>query len=222
MLNCTRGEGAALPSSSSPKPPFPPNTASRSVSAAAGAGCSVLDIGNIPGTSKKPSLLGLAAVVLGTGLAFGYTLLSSLDLRCNLDAAHSLSLWVEDLRSARASPASGSSEPAGESCCSDRADILVPSVARVEIDGSLFLLSNPRLRPREFLFLWVALTCSLGSSSAKESDGDDALASVTGLPGVFSHSPSLSTRLLISVDGRFLDGCSTIELMLPALSERCG
>ena len=37
----------------------------------------------------------------------------------------------------------------------------------------------------------------------------------------FSHAPSLSTGLPISMEDRFLGACSTIAAMLPALRERC-
>lgn len=38
---------------------------------------------------------------------------------------------------------------------------------------------------------------------------------------IFNQAPSLSTRLLISIEDRFLGTCSIMEAMLPALSERC-
>jgi len=37
---------------------------------------------------------------------------------------------------------------------------------------------------------------------------------------LFNQAPSLSTRLLISTEERFRGACSTIDAMLPALSER--
>jgi hypothetical protein len=38
---------------------------------------------------------------------------------------------------------------------------------------------------------------------------------------LFNQAPSLSTRLPISMEDRFLGACSTMAAMLPALSERC-
>jgi hypothetical protein len=41
-----------------------------------------------------------------------------------------------------------------------------------------------------------------------------------GLLGFFNHAPSLSTRLLVSMEARFPGACSTMEVMLLALRER--
>ena len=100
------------------------------------------------------------------------------------------------------------------------AESLDGSLARVEIEGSLFLLSNPRLRPRECFVLRVALVRDSDSSSANDSVGDGADMSGEEFE-LFNQEPSLSTRLLISMEERLLGACSTMAAMLPALSERC-
>jgi hypothetical protein len=103
---------------------------------------------------------------------------------------------------------------------SEIAESLDGSLAHVEIEGSLFLLSNPRLRPREFLVLRFARGCTCGPSSANESVGDEA--DISGEEcELFNQAPSLSTRLPISIEDRFFGACSTMAAMLPALSERC-
>ena len=84
-------------------------------------------------------------------------MLKSLDLRWSLEAAHSLSLFVDDLRSTWVESVRNWSLDFAASFCKDMAEICDASLAHVEIEGSLLLLSKPRLRPSDRFVLWVAL-----------------------------------------------------------------
>lgn len=146
----------------------------------------------------------------------------SLERLCSLALAQSLSLRVEDLRSTLASSSCAAS--LSTCSCSESADNLEVTVPRIDIEGSLFLLSKPKLFPTDCLLLCPTLGVAGVSLLVNVSVGETALASDV-LPIVepedllFSHSPSFSIRLLTSIDERALGACSLIEAMLVVLSE---